>query len=72
MLKNTVLELGFMGIWAYDTYLCQLCLLYGLYGIICIKDTYVVGKYVKKTVLELGFRHLPVPAVPSSGRRPLP
>jgi hypothetical protein len=31
----------------------------GLYGIICIKDTYVVCKYFKKTVLEQGFRHLP-------------
>jgi hypothetical protein len=33
----------------------------GIYG---IKDTYVVCKYVKKTVLELGFmgfRHLPGP-----------
>jgi accessory gene regulator protein AgrB len=31
----------------------------GIYGIICIKDTYVVCKYVQKTVLELVFRYLP-------------
>jgi hypothetical protein len=29
-------------------------MVYVIYGIICIKDTYVVCKYVKKTVLELG------------------
>jgi hypothetical protein len=34
----------------------------GIYGIICIKDTYVVCKYVKKTVFGMGFRHLPVVA----------
>jgi hypothetical protein len=27
----------------------------GIYGIYGIKDTYFVCKYVKKTVLELGF-----------------
>jgi hypothetical protein len=27
---------------------------------LCIKNTYFVCKYVKKAVLELGFRHLPL------------
>jgi hypothetical protein len=42
----------------YDTYLLYVHQ-YGIYGIICIKDTYVVCKYVKKTLISMGFRHLP-------------
>jgi hypothetical protein len=36
----------------YDTYLVQEEVSKGIYG---IKDTYVVSKYVKKTLLEMGF-----------------
>jgi hypothetical protein len=39
--------------------LCRARWYRGRDGIMCIKDTYVVCKYVKKTLLELGFRHLP-------------
>jgi hypothetical protein len=39
---------------AYDTYL-QRRRVDGIYGIYGIKDTYVVCKYDKKTVLKLGF-----------------
>jgi hypothetical protein len=41
----------------YDTYLGGHVdgIIYGIYGIYGIKDTYVVCKYVKNTVLELGF-----------------
>jgi hypothetical protein len=42
----------------------DICCAAGAYG---IKDTYVVCKYVKKTVFGVGFRHLPG----APGRYPL-
>jgi hypothetical protein len=47
----------------------------GIYGIICIKDTYVVCKYVKKTLLKLVFKtvlHLEGLHMPAAHRRQTP